>query len=293
MRRNDFFKYILLNGSSQTYSELEPDTFPFVFKADGKRLRNYRIYGAEGGVGDLDSNTNKYIIPVTNRGINFFDEKYTDIPSGWTLKYYALYVGDGDFTLSTTCPKPSGTTATNLFLLPGNVTTGANTTANGAWLGTSRTATAVDGYVTIAYRNLNDADPRDYQTILSKGTEAVEYEPYSPPCNINIYLDEPLGADEYIDFREQKNDSGDIVLMPALTSIDGTNILSVGTTVQPAKIYMQGNIEEITPTLQTNIQNLQILRAVPSDVDDFTLDVMPIDTPNLQLNDVGGVESAE
>ena len=54
MRRNDFFKYILLNGNSQTYSELEPDTFPFIFKADGKRLRNYRIYGAEGGVGDLD-----------------------------------------------------------------------------------------------------------------------------------------------------------------------------------------------------------------------------------------------
>ena len=63
MSRNDFFKYILLRGTSQTdTAELESETLPYLFKSNGHRLRNYRIYGNTGGVGDLDTETEKYII---------------------------------------------------------------------------------------------------------------------------------------------------------------------------------------------------------------------------------------
>lgn len=63
-----FFKCILLNRGSENTAELESETLPYLFKSNGHRLRNYRIYGNTGGAGDLDSTTNKYIIPVVMNG---------------------------------------------------------------------------------------------------------------------------------------------------------------------------------------------------------------------------------
>ena len=70
MRKNDFFKYLLLNGGSNAAkrSELETQTLPYTFTSDSHTLRNYRIYGTNDGIGDLDSMTNKYIIPVEING---------------------------------------------------------------------------------------------------------------------------------------------------------------------------------------------------------------------------------
>ena len=70
MRRNDFFKYLLFNGGGNAAkrSELETQTLPYTFTSDSHTLRNYRIYGTSDGVGDLDSMTNKYIIPVEING---------------------------------------------------------------------------------------------------------------------------------------------------------------------------------------------------------------------------------
>ena len=71
MRKNDFFKYLLFgrgSGSSASQSELEAENFPYTFTSDSHTLRNYRIYGDENGVGDLDSTTNKYVIPVEING---------------------------------------------------------------------------------------------------------------------------------------------------------------------------------------------------------------------------------
>lgn len=71
MRRNDFFKYLLFgrgSGSSASQSELEAENFPYTFTNNGHRPKNYRIYGANGGVGDLDSTTNKYIISLAING---------------------------------------------------------------------------------------------------------------------------------------------------------------------------------------------------------------------------------
>ena len=119
---------------------------------------------------------------------------------------------------------------------------------------------------------------------------------------LNIYLDEPIDENEYIDFREQKrfndDNTSEIISLPALPSIDGTNVLFVNTEVQPGKVYVQGNIEEIVTaslqTLNTNLQNLQTDWQIEN-----SLDVMPIERPNLQLdvttptvnlNELGGGE---
>ena len=126
--------YLLLAQNANTASDIETQTLPFTFKGNGRRLKNYQIYGNTGGVGDLDSNTNKYVIPVTING-----------------------------------------TATN------------------------------------------------------------------------ISLDSPLGLDDYIDFKEQKrynsDNTSEIVLLPAITTVNGINILDVDTTVTPSKIGIQGDID--------------------------------------------------
>ncbi len=116
-------------------------------------------------------------------------------------------------------------------------------------------------------------------------------------CIISALMsDEPLKANEYIDFREQKcyrsDNTREIVSLPAVTCIDGTNVLSVNTGIQPASVYLQGSIEEIPATsLQTlnlNSRNSEIMN-----FDDVSLDVMPIEKPALNLNSIGGGESAE
>lgn len=64
---------------------------------------------------------------------------------------------------------------------------------------------------------------------LEEGSTPTDYEPYTKQTT-NIYLDEPIGA------NESKSLSDTNVNIP---TINGTNILSVNTTVQPSKVYVQ------------------------------------------------------
>ena len=121
-------------------------------------------------------------IPITFPATkNLFDEKYEGITS--SLVYYPLYVGEGDVVASTTTPQytsPSDASIkySNIFVFPGQVTTGASTGMNDICVGRTRTITPVDGYITIAYRNGYDVDPRNYHTQIEVGSTATAYEPY-------------------------------------------------------------------------------------------------------------------
>lgn len=109
---------------------------------------------------------------------NLFDENYPNIKVDKPT-YRSIYVGDGTFTLSTTVAQHAR--AANLFFLAGNVGSGASTQNNGVWNGNPRTVTAVDGYVTIAYRyyeNDEISDPRSNDAMLNTGLTALPYEPY-------------------------------------------------------------------------------------------------------------------
>lgn len=80
------------------------------------------------------------------------------------------------------------------------------------------------------------------------------YEPYQPPVTTNLYLPEQIrkvgDEAEYIDYGEQKQHrvgAEDIdVTLPALPTIKGTNVLSVGAEVQPSKIDITGHIKTIS-----------------------------------------------
>ena len=119
-----------------------------------------------------------------DRTENLWDETYPNIGDTSTNYYLSLYVGDGEFTLSTTLPQfDIGYNYTNIFLMAGQQTTGANNSRDGAWFGHNKTVTAVDGYVTIVYRNYSanpsyDGDPRHYHTMLNAGSTAKPFEPY-------------------------------------------------------------------------------------------------------------------
>lgn len=65
---------------------------------------------------------------------------------------------------------------------------------------------------------------------LEESLIATDYEPYIEPTTTNIYLDEPIGA------NESKSLSDTNVNIP---TINGTNILSIDTTVQPSNVYVQ------------------------------------------------------
>lgn len=142
--RSNFFKRLLYGDKSH---ELEIDVLPFLFKGNGNPLKNYRICGASNGVGNLDSNTNKYIIPIMING-----------------------------------------------------------------------------------------------------------------ATINISLDTPLGDGDYIDFIEQKrfnaNNTTSKLILPTISIMNGVNIIDIETTVQPSKIYINGNIISFDVSTWANVQKL-------------------------------------
>lgn len=125
---------------------------------------------------------------------NLWNEDYTGISS--SLKYVPVYVGDGTFTMSTDTPDNSRNAS--LFLLSGNVTSGASTPINGVYNDVSRTEDSSNGYITIAFRRQNESsDPTTHKTMLNLGETALSYEPYGYKIPIssantitNVYLGE-------------------------------------------------------------------------------------------------------
>ena len=417
--KNDFFKHILLSGGSkQNRAEIENENLPVTFSGNGHRLRNYRIYGNTGGVGDLQAN-GKYLVPVTVSGKNLVPTILPQSSGGINIQQ----IGDGIYSMSGTSQKQNNFVFTlNLSLPMGDykiVNMGTVRIAldfkniSGATVFRSpnpgeamsfsypdNAQRGINIYVPILSNDTVDGTVK-YMIIRASG-EYNSYEPYHEPQTVSIELDEPLrkigDEEDYIDFRNQKqytkikqivlngkeNWSSDTtgvyccrglgitmnyrsesyskadsyqnmydtdntifvntssvlihdslyenlqefkayllnhpitiyysdaateksVLLPAIPTIDGTNILSVATETQPSKVYLQGNITVVAAPTQS-------LQASPQTIDlqPLSLDVMPIDKSEIQtdyisetpventdesetenLETTGGVENAE
>lgn len=153
---------------------------------------------------------------------------------GTALKYFSLNVGNGTFTMSTTMPFQPGSTATNLFILPGQVETGASSASNGVSIGIPRTVDSLDGYITIAYRNANNIDPTNYDIQLEAGSNATAYEPYSNICPItgwtgaNIHVSPTTDAQDGTTYSITFPDEAGTVYGGTLTvNADGSGTLVV------------------------------------------------------------------
>ena len=129
------------------------------------------------------------ITPVTFGivGKNLFDEIYPNING--QLLYKSIYVGNQQVTASSNMPKQD-VGWSNLFILPGRVTSGASTGLNDFNIDCSRTVTPVDGYVTVAYRESANLKPNNYNSMIESGSYVTTYEPYTTnSCVYGGYID--------------------------------------------------------------------------------------------------------
>lgn len=208
---------------------------PLTFTADGSALKNYRFYGAAGGVGDYDENSGKYVIPVTISGKNKFDGTlfsgyYTDSTmtsiggvSG-NYKSCKVYLSAGTYTFS--C-------SVSVLIIRYITSDIYRSNPIGSKYTQEYTFTlANDSYVSLAFRNESNTAWDDSTTIqVELSQSATEYEPFHEPSTINIFLDEPVYEGESVSMADTGVQFG---------TIDGTNILTVGTEVQPSKLYIKG-----------------------------------------------------
>lgn len=114
-------------------------------------------------------------------GKNKFDPSVMPTPTS-TIQYHAFFVGGGDWIASTDAPYVGGNAT--VFFLAGDVSSGASTLENGISPSSGRKQTAVDGYVTIAWRVLDDVDPSQYHVQIESGSTITAYAPYSNICPI-------------------------------------------------------------------------------------------------------------
>ena len=104
-----------------------------------------------------------------------------DMPTpGNLVQYKSFYVGDGDFIASTDCPYVAGNAA--VFFLAGEVSSGASTLTNGVSSRTGRIQTAIDGYVTVAWRLYSNINPQNYKIQIESGTTITSWVPYANVC---------------------------------------------------------------------------------------------------------------
>lgn len=180
-------------GSEHEYTGL----CPYTFIGNGTPLLDWYIKGNMVQTGTPSPSS--IIMPdeTGDKTANLLDEEYTEISN--SLKYKPILVGDGTFTMSTSCPAVEGAAA--LFFLAGNVQSGASSTSNGVYKNRPITVTSISGYVTIVYRKISystgTADPRNEQTMLNSGSSPLPYQPYGYKIPIlcggtttNVYLGE-------------------------------------------------------------------------------------------------------
>ena len=326
MRRNDFFKYLILGGGgSASRVELESEILPYTFVSKSQRLKDYRIYGntVDGeSVGDLvteGEHAGEYLVPITVRGKNLFNSASNwNLPGSFSTdgsKFPGSILGNRrtffmdiqpntTYTLSfISCGdrvgiaeygrviNPENYSIENK-LIPDRTITPSTAIQPGESYSISFT-TASNAKMVGIYYSL-DVLPSGIQ--IEIGNTATEYEPYHKPIKVNLYITEPLVTGDSVSFKE---------IGTAIPTISGTNIITVETTVQPSKIWIQGNISEIetvpVQALQANMRSLQPLSLDDEDLEfdvmptdnDLQPDVMPIEKPVLNLNDVSEIENAE
>ena len=107
-----------------------------------------------------------------------------------------------------------------------------------------------------------DAESDSFQipVKMTAGTETV---------TIGVYVgSEPLYADEYVSFSEQKiyRKINNVLIpfappvpLPALPTLSGTNTLSAETERQPSEVYLKGKIKSLAVSALTDSQNQMLI----------------------------------
>lgn len=209
---------------------------PLTFVSNGKNLVDYRIYGATGGVGDrmrnlFDKNSESVagfindsgaIATISNYPISTYD--YINVLPNTYYSYKAFIAANPNESTQKTI-RVSYYTSNKAFI------------SRHFEIGNGLTKKAIRTPNNCFYVRLSVDDNLE-NVMLWKGPSDVSvYEPYGYKVPIvcggeitNIYLDEPLNEGESISM----SDTG-----VSIPTINGTNILTVDTAVQPSDMYIK------------------------------------------------------
>ena len=218
------------------YSNEVEGTLPLSFEANGNNLLNYRIDGASGGVGERTSNLlQNTATSQTKNGVTFTVNEDKSITCNGTAEQITQYVFS-DNTIYENCVLsgcPSGGGYNN-YLLRFRGTGGEQI----AETGSGKPISNVEGYVEIRLNTGYTCDNLTfYPMIRLASIQDDTYEPYGYKVPVvcggtttNIYLDEPIEENESISLSDTEVD---------IPTIEGTNTLTIDTTVQPSNVYVQ------------------------------------------------------
>lgn len=162
-------------------------------------------------VGEYDSVTGKYKIPVTVRGKNLFDKDNANVFGGYisgnSLIAYSTTLGNNRATCIECKPNTTYTISRQVLskrfvvasgiYAPAKDITFTKSISNYDTLNIQITTDSEDAYLYVWFYN-GDVDTEfTYDEIINglqiqEGTTATDYEPYHAPIQTNIYLDEPL-----------------------------------------------------------------------------------------------------
>lgn len=210
---------------------------PLTFVSNGKNLADYRIYGASGGVGDrtenlFDKDSESVSGYIDNSGV--LVPSPTDYPIS-TYDYINVlpntYYSYKAFSAANPSESTQKTIRVSYYKSDKTFYSRSFESNNGLTKKTIRTPDSCF-YIRLSI------DDNLKNVVLWKGSSDVSvYEPYGYKIPIvcagtttNIYLNEPLGENESVSM----SDTG-----VSIPTINGTNILTVDTEVQPSKMYIK------------------------------------------------------
>ena len=234
---------------------------PLTYKAIEGTLENYRIYGnTENGESVGDRTENLFDGECYNNNLNWDTGNISSF-SIYRIVSDLIFLTPGTYTFSNSASDYVGLavyddTKTFIGIVSyQNKTNPLTQTVNN------------NQYFRVLCKNNTDTvalNPNDMRIMVVEGSTALPYEPYGyrVPVTVtngnnsqttNLYLPEQIkmvgDEAEYVDYKEQKQHFADgtsvDVTLPALPTIKGTNVLSVGTAVQPSEVYVKGKIKEI------------------------------------------------
>ena len=213
----------------------------------GEELLSCRVYGADGGVGDLVSDgeySGKYALPVYIRGKNLIDvsafaniDNYFNAKEGrGGLEFFNVRFPAGTYTASVNIINTPTAVISATYVQDNTIYSVkilVNTTDTQGEKSVTFTAPQ-DWYIRLYYAgNINTAARLSAlmecidSLQLEYGSSATEYEAYTEPSTATIYLDAPLTADQSAEVSELKAIDSDV------------NTVTAETTVKPSKIEVE------------------------------------------------------
>lgn len=234
--------------------------YPIIFNSAGSALSDYIVYGNTNGVGDYNSTSQKYIIPVTIHSKNLFNVNDATLTTSYPNNINGQFTDQLDYCHSLILPFSQGIYTFSLNAPMNDNPRNKNRIAcyssypqvgdncltwteyyirNGDTFAVPFCAPAGTAYISIflwasnTYTNSYIADIiANNELMIEPGNKFTSYIAYDTNT-INLSLDNALTANQNISKKDTNTQ---------ISTYKGTNLLTIGTIVQPSNVLIKGNI---------------------------------------------------